>query len=128
MALFTPNYNLKMPQGADYINIEDINGNMSILDSAMISKLSTSGGTINGNIVASYVEGAVWNDYAEYRNGIAKPGQVVCETNSGEMKISTERLAAGPAVVSDTFGFSIGRTEKKSITNCSKWQGISLYL
>lgn len=32
MATYTSNYNLKKPDGTDYVNIQDINGNMDIID------------------------------------------------------------------------------------------------
>lgn len=57
--------------------------------------------------------GAAWNDYAEYRNAeLVEPGRVVIEHESGEMKLSTERLQPGAEVISDTFGFAIGETEE----------------
>ena len=59
------------------------------------------------------LRGAAWNDYAEFR--ICKdqfiPGQVICENNDDTLSISTVRLQAGAAIVSDTFGFAIGETE-----------------
>ena len=57
--------------------------------------------------------GAAWNDYAEYRicNGIFKPGQVVCENNDDTVSISTYRMQPGACIVSDTFGFAIGKTK-----------------
>ena len=75
--------------------------------------LSTRGGTVNGTITATAVYGAVWNDYAEYRNAeLIEPGRVVIEHESREMKLSTERLQPGAEVISDTFGFAIGETEE----------------
>lgn len=58
--------------------------------------------------------GAAWNDYAEYRacGDAYQPGTVVCEVGDGTLTASTERLQAGPAVISDTFGFGIGKTDK----------------
>lgn len=58
--------------------------------------------------------GAVWNDYAEFRQTKDKvePGRVVIETGRGDLKLSTERLQPGANVVSDTFGFAIGETKK----------------
>jgi hypothetical protein len=57
--------------------------------------------------------GAVWNDYAEYRQAESfEAGRVVLEDSSGIMKLSTERLQPGASIVSDTYGFAIGETEK----------------
>ena len=41
-----------------------------------------------------------------------QPGQCVCEIGNDTMTITTERLQRGCKVVSDTFGFNIGETEK----------------
>lgn len=70
--------------------------------------------TTAGKLVATSVYGAVWNDYAEYRETKEdiKPGRVVCETGKGDLVLSTERLQAGANIVSDTFGFIIGETSK----------------
>ena len=121
MASYTTNYNLIKPSGSDYVDIQNINSNMDSIDNILANKLSLTGGIINGDVAitgkisATIVEGAVWNDYAEYRKGQAEAGRVVCETNSGEMVLSSERLQAGPAVVSDTFGFVIGETENTKL-------------
>lgn len=67
----------------------------------------------NGNITADKVYGAVWNDYAEYRStSTVNPGQCVVETGLGDLVQSTKRLQPGANIVSDTFGFAIGETEK----------------
>lgn len=63
------------------------------------------------------VYGAVWNDYAEFRqlkeekeNEIPY-GRVVIENNDDTLSLSTERLMPGGNICSDTFGFAIGETE-----------------
>lgn len=68
----------------------------------------------NGAFSAESVYGAVWNDYAEFRVSAEQimPGQVVYSDNRGELHKTTERLQAFEGVVSDTFGFAIGETEK----------------
>lgn len=67
----------------------------------------------NGVLVAKKVRGAVWNDYAEYRESLIKePGRCVVETGYGDLELSTKRLQLGGNIVSDTFGFSIGETYK----------------
>lgn len=70
--------------------------------------------TTAGYIYGARVYGAVWNDYAEYRTTImsVEPGRVVIENNDDTLSISTERLMPGANIVSDTFGFAIGETEK----------------
>ena len=69
--------------------------------------------TVTGNLGATKVTGAVWNDYAEYRrtDNTIEPGRVVIEVGDDTMTMSTERLQPGASIVSDTFGFSIGETE-----------------
>ena len=75
-----------------------------------------SGGNItsNGNITANKVYGAVWNDYAEYRETKEniEPGRVICENGDDTLSLSAKRLQPGSKIVSDTFGFAIGKTEK----------------
>lgn len=63
---------------------------------------------------AGGVYGAVWNDYAEFRVTAEQvtSGQVVYSDNRGELHKTTERLQAFEGVVSDTFGFAIGETDK----------------
>ena len=67
----------------------------------------------NGIIRAAAVYGAVWNDYAEYRNQAEelKPGQVAYCGNDGKLKRTIKRLQKFEGVVSDTFGFAIGETD-----------------
>ena len=67
-----------------------------------------------GNIYATKVYGAVWNDYAEYRaqKETVEPGYCVASTNDGKVYKTTEKFQACDGIVSDTYGFSIGETEK----------------
>ena len=60
--------------------------------------------------------GAVWNDYAEYRETkeSIEPGRCIVETGNGDLVLSTERLQEGCEIVSDTFGFAIGQNEKNN--------------
>lgn len=68
---------------------------------------------INNIITAKKVRGAVFNDYAEYRESLIKePGRCVIETGYGDLELSTKRLQLGGNIISDTFGFSIGETDK----------------
>lgn len=65
-----------------------------------------------GTITGAKVYGAVWNDYAEYRQSdITEPGRVVCENGDDTLSLSTQRLQPGAEVISDTFGFAIGETD-----------------
>lgn len=66
------------------------------------------------NITGSKVYGAVWNDYAEYRmqTEVVKPGYCVVSNNSGQVSKTTRRYQACDGIVSDTFGFAIGETDK----------------
>ena len=71
--------------------------------------------TITGNytIQVGAVYGAVWNDYAEYRETTTEiePGRVVIENGNDTLSLCQERLMATAQVVSDTFGFAIGETD-----------------
>lgn len=67
----------------------------------------------SGVISATKIRGAVFNDYAEYRESLEKePGRCVIETGYGDLELSTTRLQLGGNIISDTFGFSIGLTDK----------------
>lgn len=62
-------------------------------------------------IKAERVFGAIWNDYAEYRETKeVEPGRCVIEQGNGKLSLSTERLQGGANIVSDTFGFGVGET------------------
>ena len=41
-----------------------------------------------------------------------QPGRVVIETGNGDLELSDRRLQPGANVISDTFGFAIGETDK----------------
>ena len=57
--------------------------------------------------------GAAWNDYAEFRQGdTLEPGKCVVEVGDDTLTLATGRLIPGASIISDTFGFSIGETEK----------------
>lgn len=76
--------------------------------------LSGTTATFSGNVTAATVNGAVWNDYAEYRaiDASAPAGYCVVEKGNDELTVSTRRLEPAAYIVSDTFGFSIGKTAK----------------
>lgn len=69
---------------------------------------------VAGNIYANQVYGAVWNDYAECResNEFIDAGYVVKENGDDTLSLADGRLIYGCSIVSDTFGFMIGETEK----------------
>lgn len=57
--------------------------------------------------------GAAWNDYAEYRESdCQEPGRVICENGNDTLSLATKRLQPGAEIISDTFGFAIGKTDK----------------
>ena len=59
------------------------------------------------------VTGAVWNDYAEYREAdTIEPGYVLIEIGNDTLTKSTERLQSYAGVSSDTWGFSQGETDR----------------
>lgn len=57
--------------------------------------------------------GAVWNDYAEFREGdTIEAGRCVIEVGNDTLITSTERMMPGANITSDTFGFAIGETDQ----------------
>lgn len=62
--------------------------------------------------IAPKVYGAVWNDYAEYRETTpTEPGRVVFEKGDDTLSEANERMIPACSIVSDTFGFAIGQTK-----------------
>lgn len=68
---------------------------------------------VTGEISGEMVVGAVWNDYAEYRAvpNPVQPGRVIQEVGDDTLKLADGRLLPGCEIVTDTFGFAIGKTE-----------------
>ena len=59
------------------------------------------------------VTGAVWNDYAEYRKATTtEPGRCVEENDNGTLTLTKCRLMPGASIISDTWGFSQGKSEE----------------
>ena len=67
-----------------------------------------------GYVDSNGVHGAMWNDYAEFRNQFEdiEPGYCVASTDDGKVYKTTEKFQACDGIVSDTFGFSIGKTDE----------------
>lgn len=83
-----------------------------VTDSNYNSGTNTS--TTNVRITnAGKLYGAVWNDYAEYRNQNeeVKPGYCVASSDDGKVYKTTEKFQACDGIVSDTYGFAIGETD-----------------
>lgn len=76
--------------------------------------IRTDGGIAAKKSIKGYrLHGAVFNDYAEFRETDSQePGRCVIEIGDGNMTLSSKRLQAGANIISDTFGFSIGETRK----------------
>ena len=71
--------------------------------------------TFNGEVYATKLYGAVWNDFAEYRTykyGKPIPGQVVVECGDDTVKLCDRRLSKGAMITSDTAGIVIGQKTK----------------
>lgn len=59
------------------------------------------------------ITGAVWNDYAEYRESdCIEPGYVLSENGDDSLSKTQQRLSHFAGVSSDTWGFCQGETEK----------------
>ena len=92
--------------------------NTTASSSTTTGAVKISGGLgVAGDIYANKVYGAVWNDYAEYREGpdFILPGEIVCEKGDDTLVLCNEDCAAGCYIVSDTFGFAIGQTKKANL-------------
>lgn len=99
---------LKIKGFDDQGNYKALNTNISVYDTGL-SYDDNGSGIITGR----KVRGAVFNDYAEYRQSNEKdPGLCVIETGKGDLIKSTQRLQLGANIISDTFGFSIGQSEQ----------------
>lgn len=81
----------------------------SSTNAGMTMTINTRTGVLRGN----KLWGAVWNDYAEFREGdTIEPGKCVIEVGNDTLITSTERMMPGANITSDTFGFAIGETEQ----------------
>lgn len=68
-----------------------------------------------GELTANKLFGTVYNDYAEYRQSKEKirVGYIATESENGYIIKSDRRLDKNPMVVSDCFGFAIGKQDIK---------------
>lgn len=76
--------------------------------------------TTAGVFSAPSVEGAVFNDYAEYRALKApiesyEPGYCMTCNRDGKLFRTSSRMQHCEGITSDTFGFSIGRTNEATV-------------
>lgn len=72
------------------------------------------------NFIAPRVEGAVFNDYAEYRAlkdpiESYEPGYCMTCNRDGKLFRTSSRMQHCEGITSDTFGFSIGRTDEATV-------------
>lgn len=88
--------------------------NTTASTSTTTGAVTISGGLgVAGNIYTNKIYGALGNDYAEYRiSETLLPGYCIHDTQNGIMLKTHERLLPCCKIVSDTFGFAIGKTEK----------------
>lgn len=76
--------------------------------------------TCDMNFIAPSVEGAVFNDYAEYRAledpiESYEPGYCMTCNRDGRLFRTSSRMQHCEGITSDTFGFSIGRTDEATV-------------
>lgn len=86
--------------------------NTTAATSTITGAVTISGGLgVAGDIYCNSINSSVANDYAEYRsqNEEIQPGYITYCDDDGKLKLTTERLQKFEGVVSDTFGFSIGK-------------------
>ena len=69
--------------------------------------------SVRVELASGALYGAVWNDYAECREAnTIEPGHVVYEVGDDTLAETYERMMPACSIISDTFGFAIGQTEK----------------
>lgn len=109
---------LYFPEVSGYSPFASANFGQETMSLGVFNAPVASMGAYWGNELLAYVDkdgclmGACWNDFAEFRKSDEKePGRVICENGDGTMSRSYKRLQPGAMIVSDTFGFAIGRSE-----------------
>ena len=106
--------------GAKVINVVNGYQPLDITTAFSITRESSLPGTHQATVTAyrpwirgESVTNAVWNDYAECREADTKePGYVLVEKGDDTLTRATKRLQAFAGIVSDTWGFSQGETDK----------------
>lgn len=111
--VYSDNYFLRLSGGT--VTGVTTFSNTTASTSTTTGAVKISGGLgVAGDIYANKVYGAVWNDYAECResNEFIDAGYVVKENGDDTLSLADGRLIYGCSIVSDTFGFMIGETDK----------------
>lgn len=124
----TASYDLMHPGKAGTIALtsdisdKNVQTNTQSSDTIFVTGTASSGtatGTLQYNTGVTIIKnggvlmGAAWNDYAEYRESdCQEPGRVICENGDDTLSLATKRLQPAGNIISDTFGFAIGKTDK----------------
>ena len=106
--------------GAKVMNVVNGYQPLDIPSAFSITRVSSLPGTHQATVTAyrpwirgESVTNAVWNDYAECREAdTEEPGYVLVEKGDDTLTKATERLQPFAGIVSDTWGFSQGETDK----------------
>lgn len=95
-------------------NCDDTGNSISKGIKLTLDKTGVLTGILNGNFTVNKIFGAVYNDYAEYRNQRERiePGYCVTSEKNGKIFKTTKHLQNCEGIVSDTFGFAIGETDE----------------
>lgn len=116
---YSPTISCKTPVGSWEIGTYDNSSYAERLVFSYVTDANYSAGTNTSNTEVTIASngrlyGAAWNDYAEFRtqSEIIEPGYCVASSNNGQVYKTTEKFQACDGIVSDTFGFAIGETDK----------------
>lgn len=109
----TENY-VKLQYTTDSIVLYENKNKNNIIKYTPSTKILYFNGSSTARVTSSgQIYGAVWNDYAEFREGdTIEAGKCVVEVGDDTLKLSSERMQPGANITSDTFGFAIGETDK----------------
>ena len=108
---YNPIVNSRIQNGSISFGIRQSEGDMG--EGFYWYKHTDDGDEILASVTSYGVFGAVSNDFAEYRESDEKEaGRVICENGDGSLSRSYKRLQPGASIVSDTFGFAIGQSDK----------------
>lgn len=135
----TPNYNLKKPEGADPVDIQDFNDNADLIDAALRKKAESSGGDISEMTVKTLdaittefpvpVAGEkpktflgkvkkFFEDTKNWMTGVCLIGQIVnnCVTNNAKLPLSA---AQGKALMDlyNALNTNLAKTNDKVYLN-----------